>query len=149
MMHSLTCKTQYMAHVKCDCDFPAQQKEPPMADTLTDALQFPTELLLAISTPQAHEALAELVDNFHSHALALKDELTAALAESAKWKAEATAIIDQLQNGVRYSEEHNCYLLTWTPKQLEVARKCGKELAKKLANSTNQPIAPGKERSHE
>ena len=39
---------------------------------------------------------------------------------------------DQLKNGVKYDARRNVYYLVWTARQLAIARRSARELAKKL-----------------
>jgi len=47
-------------------------------------------------------------------------------------KVKIDALYDHLHNGIKYDEENNQYILVWTARQLEAAKKDAEEFLKKI-----------------
>ena len=84
------------------------------------------------------EELTAIYNEANSSDILLATPMTLAAMRLAMEKAREeyretfTELKDQLDNGIKYDEKSNTYILCWTKQQLDAARRRADEIHKKL-----------------
>lgn len=74
----------------------------------------------------------DATDYFTSEIDRLKNQATELEAKLKASNDEIERLNDQLENGIEYSEELNCYVVVWTKKQIEDARFTARQISEQL-----------------